>query len=173
MPIRHKNIRLDPARYIGQSSYFVTLCCASRRPVFARPDLALWLIEHLREQSVAYRFAIHAYCVMPDHVHALGTGLDLRSNLLSFLRNLKQTTGHEYLNRFRRTLWQKKFHDHILRPRDSAARIAGYIWMNPVRKGICADPRDFPYSGSFTLDWKKATSSMESWTPDWKAKAPA
>jgi len=110
---------------------------------------------------------------MPDHFHVLLTGLDPNSNLLSFLRNLKQTTGHEYLKRFHNVLWQKKFYDHILRPWDNAARIAGYIWMNPVRKGICDDPQDYPYSGSFMFDWKKAISPVESWVPDWKTKAPA
>lgn len=173
MPVQHKNIRLHPASYVGQSSYFVTLCCAARHPVFANPERATWLVENLRKQSVAYLFGVHAYCAMPDHLHALLTGLDPKSNLLSFLRTFKQTTGHEYLHQFHRVLWQKKFYDHVLRPRDNAARIAGYIWMNPVRKGICEDPRDYPYSGSSMFDWKKAISPVESWVPDWKTKAPA
>jgi REP element-mobilizing transposase RayT len=68
-------------------------------------------------------------------------------------------------------LWQKKFHDHILRERDNAIGVAGYIWMNPVRAGICADPRDYPHSGSFVItDWKKQFLPAEQWAPDWKAK---
>jgi putative transposase len=171
---QHKNIRLNPVMYIGRRSYFVTLCCSARRPVFANRDRAIWFIENLRKQSGDYGFVVHAYCVMPDHVHLLVTGTGAASDLLAFLRNLKQTTAHEYLHKFGRALWQKKFYDHILRPRDNSANVALYIWLNPVRKGICRDPRDYPYCGSFVLDWKKAISPAQSWVPGWKKnKTPA
>jgi len=172
MPFPHKNIRLHRLRYVGQSSYFVTLCCAGRRPVFADSSRAAWLIEILRRQSIAHRFAVHAYCVMPDHLHALVSGLHPTSSLFPFIKNLKLTTSREYQRKFQAALWQKKFHDHILRPRDHAAGVAGYIWMNPVRKGLCEDPRQYPHSGSFVMDWKKAISPVESWIPDWKTRAP-
>lgn len=110
---------------------------------------------------------------MPDHFHALVTGLDVSCNLLSFMRNFKQITGHEHLAKFAQDLWQKKFHDHIVRPKESMARIAAYIWLNPVRKGLCADPRNYPYSGSFVTDWKTGTSFVEPWLPDWKKVRPA
>jgi putative transposase len=173
MPFPHKNIRLNRLRYLGQSSYFVTLCCAHRRPVFANSKNAARLVEILRKHSIMHRFAVCAYCVMPDHFHALISGLDPTSSLLAFIKNLKQTTSREYQKQFREALWQKKFYDHILRPRDNPAGVAAYIWMNPVREGLCKDPREYPYSGSFVMDWKKAISPVESWTPDWKAKTPA
>ncbi|MGO9591856.1 MAG: REP-associated tyrosine transposase [Candidatus Acidiferrales bacterium] len=173
MPFPHKNIRLHPANYLGERSYFVTLCCASRRPVFTNAKNAAWLIEILRGQSTAHGFAVHAYCAMPDHFHALAAGLNPASDLLAFVKNLKLTTSLEYRARFRKTLWQKKFYDHILRPHDNAMRVACCIWMNPVRKGLCADPEQYPYSGSFTMDWKKGISPVETWTPEWKEKAPA
>ena len=81
MPFPHKNIRLHPQRYTGQSSYFVTLCCAGRRPVFANSKNVVWLVEILRKHSKAHRFAVHAYSVMPDHFHALFSGLDPSSSL--------------------------------------------------------------------------------------------
>jgi putative transposase len=200
MPFRHKNIRLNSPYYMGQRSYFVTFCCEGRRPVFADPGNAAWLIEKLREQAVAFGFAIYAYCVMPDHFHILVNGLEPASDLLSFVKNLKQTTAHEYLVRHdgafgagaktetdsarlnrkaaatqasanRGALWQKKFYDHILRERDSFDGVAGYIWMNPVRQGLCADSRDYAHSGSFVIDWKKIMRPLESWVPKWKAKS--
>ncbi|MFY9688765.1 MAG: transposase [Candidatus Acidiferrales bacterium] len=173
MPFPHKNIRLHPSNYLGQRSYFVTLCCASRRPIFANSKNAAWLIEILRQQSTAHGFAVRAYCVMPDHFHVLVTGLDPASDLLAFVKNLKLTTSLEYRTRFGRTLWQKKFYDYILRRNDNAMRVAAYIWMNPVRKGLCTDPEQYPHSGSFVMDWKKKALPVEIWTPNWKPKAPA
>ena len=175
MTFERKNIRLHPVSYIGQSSYFVTFCCAGRRPVFANARNAGPLIEKLREQSIAYRFAVNAYCLMPDHFHGLFSGIEPASNLMAFMKNFKQETAYEFQERFHSVLWQKKFYDHILRPRDNAADVAAYIWMNPVRKGLCKDPREYPYSGSFTMDWKTAIAPVESWVPPWKSKnkAPA
>jgi REP-associated tyrosine transposase len=173
MQFLHKNIRLPAAKYIGVRWYFVTLCCAARRRVFANPEWASRIVDGLRQEADAYHFDVHAYCVMPDHVHALLKGLDPTCDLLAFLKNLKQKTDHEFRERFHRGLWQKKFYDHILRKNDSVERIAGYIWMNPVRKGMCTDPREYPYSGSFSVDWKKDFAPIKTWAPPWKENAPA
>jgi len=173
MIFHHKNIRLHPAKYRGVQWHFVTLCCATRRSVFADAELASWIVGELRQHATAHNFAVHAYCVMSDHLHALVMGLDATSDLLIFLRSLKQKTAYEFHRKFHGDLWQKKFYDHILRQKDSVERVAGYIWMNPVRKGLCKDPQEYPYSGSFVLDWKRETALVETWVPPWKEKAPA
>jgi putative transposase len=110
---------------------------------------------------------------MPDHFHVLVTGLETACDLLAFIRNFKQITAHEHLAKFAHELWQKKFYDHIVRPRESSASIAAYIWLNPVRKGLCANPRDYPHSGSFVVDWKTGTSFVQPWLPNWKKPRPA
>lgn len=174
MEFRHKNIRLPAGHYTGQRWYFVTLCCADRRPVLAKPKYAAWVINQLRQHSRANHFAVHAYCAMPDHLHALVFGLDSTSNLLVFLKELKQKNAYEFQRRFHRVPWQKKFYDHILRPKDSPEQVAAYIWTNPVRKGLCQAPQEYPYSGSFMFDWKKVVPPAKFWAPSWKENnAPA
>jgi putative transposase len=173
MDYPHKNIRLHPSKYIGTQRHFVTLCCAARHRVFADAERASWIIDELRQHATAHDFAVHAYCAMPDHLHALAMGRGATSDLLIFMKSLKQKTAYEFRRQFRRDLWQKKFHDHILRQRDSVARVAAYIWMNPVRAGLCKGPHEFPFSGSFVLDWKKESAPVEAWAPPWKGKAPA
>lgn len=161
----HKNIRLGADQYTGQRWFFLTLCCENRRPVFSIPEHAMWLIDMLRQESVSAQFLLYAYCIMPDHLHVLVQGLDTTSDLLAFIKRLKQSTGYEFRKRFHRNLWQKKFHDHILRENETVQSVAAYIWMNPVRKGLCANPSDYPYSGSFVLDWKNAPTPAKPWTP--------
>jgi putative transposase len=164
----HKNIRLHPARYIGRLMHFITICCEHRRSVFTVEKRALWLIGILKRHSTRHGFAVDAYCVMPNHFHALVTGLHSRCNLLAFVKHFKQTTSRIYRRRTGRTLWQKKFFDHILKPSDNALGVRGYIWMNPVRKGLCKDPRVYPYSGSAVVGWKNEISPIEEWKPSWK-----
>jgi len=173
MPFPHKNIRRPAVHYLGQRSYFITFCCSGRHPAFANPDRALELIAEFCHQSMACQFSVHAYCVMPDHFHALVRGLRPTSDLLAFVENLKETTTRRYESRSHRLLWQKKFHDHILRENESIEPIANYIFMNPVRKGICADPRQYPFSGSLVHDWKKLILPANGWLPAWKTSSRA
>lgn len=155
-------------RYKGAQWHFVTICCAARRPLFADADRAAWIVDELRQQAAAHEFAVHAYCAMPDHLHVLVMGLGPASHLLPFVKSLKQKTGYEFRKQFRRDLWQKTFYDHILRQDDSIDRVAGYIWLNPVRQGICGDPREYAYSGSFAIDWTKGMAPVGEWVPPWK-----
>jgi hypothetical protein len=58
-------------------------------------------------------------------------------------------------------LWEKGFHDHILREDDDHNPAAWNVFNNPVRKGLVKDPRDWPYSGSWKSDRKKAVALIE------------
>ena len=169
----HKNIRRPAAHYVGRREYFITFCCEGRRAVFAEEEKAFWLIEELRRHSARHHFAVYAYCVMPEHFHALVRGLEPVSDLLVFVKGFKQETAYEFRKQFHADLWQKKFYDHILRHDDLAERVAAYIWANPVRKGICGDALEYPFSGLFVLDWKKLISPVKVWEPLWKADAGA
>jgi REP element-mobilizing transposase RayT len=98
------------------------------------------MLQELRQESIEYCIAIDAYCAMPDHLHLLARGLNSASNMLNFLRRFKGQTTRWYATKTNRYLWQKKFYDYILRTGDDGGPIASYIWLNPVRRGICTDP---------------------------------
>jgi putative transposase len=168
MCFRRKNIRFNAVNYRGRAWFFITLCCELRRPVFANDKWALRAIDCLKKTSDRYHFSVHAFCVMPDHFHALVEGVAPDSDLLLFVRNFKQATSREYSRESGAPLWQKKFYDHILRPKDSPGGVAWYIWMNPVRKGHCSQPDQYPHSGSFTGQWKHMSQPQNQWMPTWK-----
>jgi REP element-mobilizing transposase RayT len=109
MEFAHKNIRLRPENYRGTRLIFIALCCEARKCVFENRDTARWLVDCLREEAEANRFAVHAFCVMPDHLHALVQGFEPSSDLLRFLKILKQKTAFQYQQRSGKVLWQKKF----------------------------------------------------------------
>jgi putative transposase len=54
-------------------TYFITSATASRRRLFQVEQNALLLIEILEEQRKKNRFKLHAFVIMPDHVHLLLT----------------------------------------------------------------------------------------------------
>lgn len=169
MRMERKRNRLGLEKYRGRGRFFVTTCCEGRREFLREADLAKGIIESLREQSDRCSFAVHAYCVMPDHMHFLAEGKSDTSDLIRFVKTFKQVTGYAYQGRIKGRLWQRSFYDHILRSGDSDEDVAWYIWMNPVRKGICGEPGEYAFSGSFSLPWPKSQPN-ELWIPPWKAK---
>jgi len=165
---QRKKIRLPSSRYSGKQIYFVTLCCEDRRPVFTDESLGHWLVTELLKSAAEQGFAIHAYCVMPDHVHLLVEGLIETCDLVGFISSFKQQTAFYYKKKIGRRLWQSSYYDHILRKAVATDAVAWYIWSNPVRKGLCSAPQDYSLSGSLTLDWRGRCSSPLTWLPPWK-----
>lgn len=107
---------------------------------------------------------------MPDHVHLLAAGASKTSDLTAFVASFKKETGFEFEKKTGRRLWQFKYYDRILRGNDSANRVAWYIWLNPVRKGLCRERHEYPFAGSFTEIGKKMFSGAAppEWSPPWK-----
>jgi putative transposase len=165
-----KKVHLPERNYLGRRTYFVTICTAQRRPVFGDHVLAQGVLACLRECAARANFSLHAFCVMPDHVHFGTEGLREDCALLGFVNAFKQKTGVQYRARCGETLWQKRFHNYILRRGDAIEDIAAYIWMNPVRKGLCCRPEEYPLSGSMTIDWMSPGRSGAAWKPPWRVE---
>ena len=169
---RSKNTRLSPINYIGQQHYFVTICCSNQRKIFADPNRCSGLLDVFRSECAIRNFAIHAYCLMPDHFHFLGEGLGPTSDLLNLIKSFKLKTSRTYARQTSQILWQRKFYDHILRPNESPESVAWYIWLNPVRKGLSATVQSYPFSGSFTSSIQWTGPPDITWLPPWRKQAP-
>ena len=166
----HKNIRLNDTNYTGKRTYFVTQCCYERRKHFTDPVNCQWLLSHLRVISIADYFAIAAYCIMPNHIHLLVDGLLPTSDFLHFMKALKIKTSREFAVANGTPLWQKKYFDHILRPRESMDAVAWYIWLNPVRARLERAPGLYTFAGSFTTKIPTCSTWPDFWVPPYKIK---
>jgi len=165
----HKNIRLDATSYTGKRAYFVTQCCHERRKYFTDPAKCEWFLSHLRDISIAHSFAVPAYCIMPNHIHLLVDGLLPTSDFLHFMKALKIKSGREFAAG-NTPLWQKKYFDHILRPKESIDSVAWYIWLNPVRGALARAPGLYLFAGSFTTVIPNCSTWPNFWVPPYKIK---
>jgi putative transposase len=170
MTFRRKDIRLSRQSYIGQRLYFITICCYNRAPVFTDLSYGLIVLAHLNALAQSNTFLLHAYSLMPDHLHFLAQGQTPVSDLFSLVTGFKDVTTRAHKNRAGSPLWQPRFYDHILWSADQTESVAHYIWANPVRKGISAHPASYPLSGSQSIDWKTRTSASHLWLPPWKTE---
>jgi putative transposase len=172
VPLYNKYPRLPAENYLGCRTYFVTICCAERHPVFTDHSIGRATLAKLTDTAAEYGFSLHAYGLMPDHLHFVAEGTTDASDLVKFAHAFKQLTGYEYRQAHKCQLWQTRFYEHIVRSADDLNGILCYVWMNPVRKGLCADPALYPLSGSQTVDWIRKSAIGSSWLPPWRKTKP-
>ncbi|HEV2423779.1 MAG TPA: transposase [Terriglobia bacterium] len=164
-----KRNRLPRSCYVGQQWYFITACAGARQSPFSNRVLVRSILDLLQAQCSVCIFDVYAYCFMPDHLHVELAGLSASSDAIKLLHNFKGIATSKARALGVRGLWEKGFYDHILRSGDNHNAVAWYIFNNPVRKGFVKDPRDWPYSGSWMFDWKKAVAPPDPYVPPWRS----
>jgi REP element-mobilizing transposase RayT len=94
-------------------------------------------------------YRLHAWVIMPNHVHALLTPAPLQS-LPPILKSWKSYTARRANALLDRAgpFWQRDYFDRYIRDEEHFARAAQYIEANPVKARLCADPADWPWSSA-------------------------
>lgn len=88
---------------------------------------------HFKDQ----RYRLHAWCVMPNHVHAVVEPMEGHS-LSSILHSWKSFTAHQ-INKLQGrtgTLWQSESYDHLIRDNADFNHHVAYVRENPVAAGL-------------------------------------
>ena len=152
MGFQRKVNRLPREVYRDARVYFLTLCCLDGRQLFTDASVVESVLLTLKLCCKNHGFKTHVYCFMPDHLHLLVQGEE-KSDLLKMVKELKQLTGYHFKKNTGTGLWQKSYHDHILRKEEDIESVARYILENPVRKGLVEHAEQYPFSGS--LDFGK------------------
>jgi len=161
--------RLKEFDYRGQLRYFLTICVNQRAPVFDDETIARHVIQQFLRTAGAEKFEVLAYCAMPDHFHALAIGLADDSDLIRFVTAFKKCTGYWWKQSGHpRPLWQRGYHDRILREDDLNDAVIRYILLNPVRANLVSDPREYRFLVATKYDVATLLESSFLWTPPWK-----
>ena len=132
--------------YLGLHRYFLTFCTFWRRPHFTDAQSVSLVSGEILRAADRERFAITAYCFMPDHVHLLVEATSDCSDGRRFIARAKQLSGFAFKRERHEPLWQRYGYEHTLRRDDAVLAVARYILENPVRAGLVASPQDYPYS---------------------------
>lgn len=98
--------------------------------------------------AAAASISIPAYCFMPDHLHLLVEGDTMESDLRRFMSSFKQKSGYAFSRAGNDRLWQKGYHDRILRTEETTSIVVRYILENPVRAGLVTRFDEYPHTGS-------------------------
>ena len=143
--------RLKGFSYTGLKHYSLTICVDRRRHVFVNRDAVDLVTAELVRTYEQSRFAVIAYCFMPDHLHLLVEAVTDQANLPAFVRLFKQCSAFHWKARYGEQLWQRSYFEHVLREGESPVKAARYLLANPVRAGLVERPEDYPFVGSATM----------------------
>ena len=130
------------------STYYVSF---STREHFYLPGEARTLIfEHcLYENGRTVR--MHAFVVMPDHVHMLFTPLEkepeIYYTLAKIMNGIKGASVHSVNKLLERkgTLWEPESFDRIVRTDSGFWRWKLYIIGNPITAGLAKGPGEYKW----------------------------
>ena len=119
---------------------------AGREPLFVEKEDYLGMIWILKEVSGEYGLRVHAFCLMPNHVHLL-----LRVGEGSLYDAMKELFGR-YAMRFNRKYERKghlfggPYRQSVCFDPSYLIAASLYIHLNPVKAGLCQDPFKYRWS---------------------------
>jgi putative transposase len=127
-----------------------------------------WTLEH-------YPFHIDAFVVLPEHIHAVwslpagDTDFSTRWRMIKsrFARSIPNDEPRSQVQQARgeRSIWQRRFWEHLIKDEADYARHIEYCYINPVKHALVRRVRDWPHSsfhrdvraGIFPEDWAGTT----------------
>ena len=116
--------------------------------LLANPAVARLVVDALRHFD-GERYHLHAWCVMPNHVHVLATPLG-RYTLSSIIHSWKSHTANRANKRLGRrgALWMQEYFDRAIRDERHFIAAVEYTENNPVKAGLCEQATDWEWSSA-------------------------
>jgi len=133
-----------PSRASRPGTFFITTATYNRRRLFQFPANAELFLETLQHYRRLGHYKVHAFVIMPDHVHLILTPQAI--TLERAIGLIKGGFSHRLASKF--PVWQRSFTDHRIRDEDDLEIRRTYLHNNPVRAGLAATPELYPYSSA-------------------------
>ena len=107
-----------------------------------RSELLLRILHDNRQKG---RFQLHAYVIMPDHIHLLLTPAE-NVSLEKAMQFIKGGFSFHLKSAF--DVWERSFKEHRIKDEQDYAHHGRYIELNPIRANLSSTPEQFPYSSA-------------------------
>ena len=107
------------------------------------------IVEGVLRHRDREQYDLHAWVVMPNHVHVLFTpreGFELPAIVQAWKSVSARRTNRVLASRGR--LWQEDYFDRFIRNARHFHEVVGYIEWNPVDAGLCECPEEWPFGSA-------------------------
>lgn len=136
---KRKSPRIKEYDYSQGNYYFVTICTSQKQRIFGNP-MELNKLGKIAEKLL---FEIQVHCsniridkhvIMPNHIHVIFEVVEDGADLLNVIGSYKSAVAKEiHKIQPKITVWQRSFHDHVIRNQKSYEKIWNYIEGNPSK----------------------------------------
>ena len=147
---QRKRLRLQNFDYSSSGAYFITICTKERKTLFApvgADSISAQMVERTFLETIRQYDGIDSpiYVVMPNHFHAIITisraDMESAPTISEIVQSFKRYSTVEYvklvkdgiLPPFDKQIWQRSFHDHVIRGKNDYDKISKYICENPIK----------------------------------------
>ncbi len=137
---------MRPTRERAEKSigiYFVSTQTVGRRPFFHHERwarLMIAVLEHYGERD----FGLHAYVVMPDHLHLLIEPFSTIEKAVQVIKGGFSFRAKRGFN-WKGEIWPSGFTEHRIRDEEDWNRHLEYMRLNPVKARLVDDSAHYPY----------------------------
>lgn len=136
-----------PRLIVPQQAHHIVQRGNDRQSIFRDPDDFTAFLAWLRDAAKQSNVALHAYVLMPNHLHLLATPAEQDG-----LARMMQWVGRHYVQYFNRkydrvgTLFQGRYKTTVIDSERYFLTCSRYIELNPARAALVANPPDYPWS---------------------------
>ena len=114
-----------------------------------QPAVADMVVEAIQyNANVLGHFVLHAFVVMPNHVHLLATPAVTLPKLTKSLKGITAKRANAMLALTGSSFWQEESYDHLVRHAREFEKIRNYIEGNPVRAGLVREASEYRWSSA-------------------------
>jgi REP-associated tyrosine transposase len=134
-----------PSRASRPGTFFVTTSTHDRRRLFQVDSKAQLFIDTLQHYRREGYYKLHAFVVMPDHVHLILTPQKI--TLERAVGVIKGGFSRRLASKF--PVWQRGFTDHRIRDAADMEARRRYVHLNPVKAGLVEAAELYRYSSAY------------------------
>ncbi|MDD5055753.1 MAG: transposase [Candidatus Peribacteraceae bacterium] len=134
--------------------FHVTSKTENNVPWCTRDGIPDVLINNLFETKAIYKAGVHAFCILPNHLHLIITTGP--RGLSRFMQSFKSNSAKDikvllpvWASRFR---WQAGFYDEWIGDERRQSAAIAYVQGNGVKHGLAKEIADWPWSSLHYLD---------------------
>jgi len=141
-------------QYIPQLPYHIVQRGNNREVCFIEPEYYQFYLELWQELSVKYQVAVHAYCLMTNHIHFLVT--PATDDSISNTMKVVGSRYTQYINKkYKRTgtLWEGRHKSSLIQSERYLLTCYRYIELNSVRAGMVERPEEYKWSSYGIYAW--------------------